>query len=163
MLPAGQERGRAGPLPGPHAGGPGTPTSPCPCSPWPGWRPAGPRPKKGDRHQRPGHDRLHATGDPPAADQPGPGLRTRPRDASGPGPPGADDASTRPGYATTGDAATRSPKCRCSINRQGELSRSSRHGLTIKPQPQDGSRKRQQPHRPQISAIARHQRSDLLG
>ena len=25
-------------------GGPGTPTSPCPCSPWPGSRPAGPRP-----------------------------------------------------------------------------------------------------------------------
>ena len=61
-------------------GGPGTPTSPCPCSPWPGWRPAGPRPKKRDRHQRPGHDRLHAAGDPPPADQPGPGLRTRPRE-----------------------------------------------------------------------------------
>jgi hypothetical protein len=28
-------------------GGPGMRTSPCPCSPWPGWRPARPRPKKG--------------------------------------------------------------------------------------------------------------------
>ena len=96
------------------AGGPGTPTSPCPCSPWPGWQPAGPRPKKRDRHQRPGHDQLHPPGDPPPADQPGPGLRTRPR-GRGPGPAGADGASTRPGYATTVDAATRSPKCRCSI------------------------------------------------
>jgi len=59
-------------------GGPGMPTSRCPCSRWPGWRPAGPRPKKGDRHQWPGHDRLHAPGDPPPAGQPGPGLRTRP-------------------------------------------------------------------------------------
>ena len=31
---------------------------------------------------------------------------------------GADDASTRPGRATTGDAAMRSPQCRCSTNRQ---------------------------------------------
>jgi hypothetical protein len=31
---------------------------------------------------------------------------------------GADDASTRAGRATTGDAAMRSPQCRCSINRQ---------------------------------------------
>ena len=45
-------------------------------------------------------------------------LRTRPRTTSGPGPAGADDASTRPGCATTGDAATHSPKCRCSIKRQ---------------------------------------------
>ena len=30
--------------------------------------------------------------------------------ASGPGPAGADDASTRPGSATTGDAATHSPR-----------------------------------------------------
>ena len=60
-------------------GGPGTPTSPCPCSPWPGSRPAGRRRKKGDRHQRPGHDRLHVTGDPPAADRPDPALFARPR------------------------------------------------------------------------------------
>ena len=31
------------------------------------------------RHQRPGHDRLHAARDPPAADQLDPGLFTRPR------------------------------------------------------------------------------------
>src|SRR6185312_13892878 len=59
-------------------GAPGTPTSPCPCSPWPGWPAAGPRLKKGDRHERPRNDRLHAPGDPPPADQPGPGLRARP-------------------------------------------------------------------------------------
>src|SRR5258708_29617731 len=41
--------------------------------------PARPRPKKGDRHQRPRHDQLHVTGDPPPADRPDPGLRTRPR------------------------------------------------------------------------------------
>ena len=35
--------------------------------------------EKGDRHQRPGHDRVHAPGDPPPAGQPGPGQRTRPR------------------------------------------------------------------------------------
>ena len=34
---------------------------------------------KGDRHRRPGHDRLHASGDPPAADQLDSGLLTRPR------------------------------------------------------------------------------------
>jgi hypothetical protein len=34
---------------------------------------------KGNRHQRPGHDRLHATGDPPPAGQLDPGSRTRPR------------------------------------------------------------------------------------
>ena len=60
-------------------GGPGTPTSPCPCSPWPGSRPAGPRRKKGDRHQRPGHDRLHVTGDPQAPDRPDPALFPRSR------------------------------------------------------------------------------------
>ena len=60
-------------------GGPGMPTSPCPCSPWPGWLPAGPRPKKRDRHQRPRHDRLHPARDPPPADQLDPGQRTRPR------------------------------------------------------------------------------------
>src|SRR5690348_6826738 len=54
------------------------PTSPCPCWPWPGSRPARPRRKRGHRHQRPGHDRLHAPGDPPAADQPGPGRFARP-------------------------------------------------------------------------------------
>ena len=59
-------------------GGPGMPTSPCPCSPWPGWPPAGPRPKRGGRYQRSRHDRLHVTGAPPPADQPGPGPRTRP-------------------------------------------------------------------------------------
>ena len=42
-------------------------------------------------------------------------LRYPTPNESGPGPPGADDASTRPGSATTGDAAMRSPKCRCSI------------------------------------------------
>ena len=60
-------------------GGRGMPTSPCPCSPWPGSRPAGPRRKKGDRHQRPRHDRLHVTGDSPAADQLDPAPCTRPR------------------------------------------------------------------------------------
>ena len=35
-------------------GGPGTPTSPCRCSPWPGSPPPAPRPQKGNRHQRPG-------------------------------------------------------------------------------------------------------------
>ena len=61
------------------AGGPGTPTSPCPCSRWPGWPPPGRRPKKRDRHQRPRHDRLHPARDPPPADQLDPGLPTRPR------------------------------------------------------------------------------------
>ena len=59
-------------------GGPGTPASPYPCSPWPGWRPARRRPEKGGRYQRPRRDRLHLAGDPPPADQPGPGLLTRP-------------------------------------------------------------------------------------
>jgi hypothetical protein len=60
-------------------GGPGTPTSPCRCSPWPGSPSVVPRPKKGDRDQRPGHDRLHVSGDPPPARQPCPVPRTRPR------------------------------------------------------------------------------------
>ena len=34
---------------------------------------------KGDRHQRPGHDRLHLARDPPPADQLDPELFTRPR------------------------------------------------------------------------------------
>jgi hypothetical protein len=59
-------------------GAPGTPTSPCPCSPWPGSPPARPRPKKGGSAPATRHDRLHVTGDPPPADQPDPGLRTRP-------------------------------------------------------------------------------------
>jgi hypothetical protein len=60
-------------------GGPGMPKSPCPCSRWPGWPPARPRPKKGGRYRRPRHDRLHVTGDPPPADRADPGLRARPR------------------------------------------------------------------------------------
>jgi len=39
-----------------------------------------------------------------------PGLRTRPRGRLVPGPAGAGDASTRPGYAATGTAATHSRK-----------------------------------------------------
>jgi hypothetical protein len=46
---------------------PGMPTSPCPCSPMHGSPPAEPRRKKGDRHSRPRHDRLHVTGDPPGS------------------------------------------------------------------------------------------------
>lgn len=38
-----------------------------------------PEPSKGHRHQRPGHDRLYVTGDPPPADQLGPAPLTRPR------------------------------------------------------------------------------------
>ena len=60
-------------------GAPGTPTSPCRCSPWPGCPPPAPRPQRGNRHQRPGHDRLHATGDPQTTDQLNPGPRARPR------------------------------------------------------------------------------------
>jgi hypothetical protein len=42
-----------------------------------------------------------------------------------------------------------------------QLSDSSRHGLTIKRQRQDGSRKWQQPHCPQVPAIVQHQHPDL--
>ena len=100
-------------------GGPGTPTSPCRYWPWRGWQPAGPRPQKGNQPQQPGHDRLHGTGDPPAAHQPDPGPRTRPRGTSGPGPPGGDDANTRPEPVTTGAAAMHPPNCRCSIRPSG--------------------------------------------
>jgi hypothetical protein len=40
----------------------------------------------------------------------------------GPGPPGAENASIKPGYATTGNADTYSAKCRCSINTATALS-----------------------------------------
>jgi len=60
-------------------GGPGTPTSPCPCSPRPGSPSAGPGRIQGHRRQGPGQDRLYAAGDPQAADQLDPGLLTRPR------------------------------------------------------------------------------------
>jgi hypothetical protein len=60
-------------------GAPGTPTSPCRCSPGPGCPPPAPWRQKGNRHQRPGHDRLHASGDPPPAGQNQPAAPTRPR------------------------------------------------------------------------------------
>src|SRR4029077_14727496 len=46
----------------------------------------------------------------------------------GAGPAGAGDVSTRPGCATTSDAAMRSPKCRCSIRRPAESGQCSIQG-----------------------------------
>src|SRR6266702_2383503 len=51
-------------------GEPGMPTSPCPCSPLPGWPARKPLPQKGNRRPRPRHDQLHATGTPPTARAP---------------------------------------------------------------------------------------------
>src|SRR6266571_6601277 len=51
-------------------GEPGMPTSPCPCSPLPGWPARKPLPQKGNRRPRPRHDQLHATGNPPTARAP---------------------------------------------------------------------------------------------
>ena len=121
MLPASQKRSRARPLPGPPLATPGMPTSPCRCWPWPGWPPAERRPQKGNHREQPGHDRLHVTGNPPPAHQLDPGLRARPHTTSGPGPPGGCDANTRPGSATTGDAAMPSPNCRCSTSTTAAL------------------------------------------
>src|SRR3569833_157957 len=50
-------------------GGPGTPASPCRCSPTPGWRWRGLERQRGNRSQRDRHDQLHATGNPPLVDQ----------------------------------------------------------------------------------------------
>ena len=46
---------------------------------------------------------------------------------------GADDASTRPGRATTGDAAMCSPQCRCSTNRQRTSAYHARAGQAGEP------------------------------
>jgi hypothetical protein len=56
-------------------GGPGTPTSPCRCSPTPGSRSPGSWPQRGNQPRRNRRDRLHATGNPPPADQIGPAVR----------------------------------------------------------------------------------------
>lgn len=48
-------------------GEPGTRTSLCRCSPWPGWRHREPLLQKGTHRSRRRHDRPHATGDPPPA------------------------------------------------------------------------------------------------
>lgn len=82
-----------------------TPTSPCPCSPWPGWPPAGPRRKKGA-----------GTGDPGMIGYTLPELRRlpkQPRLCPGTRPQRrlvlvslAPETSIRPAYATTGDEAT---------------------------------------------------------
>src|SRR5439155_24074122 len=58
---------------------PGMPTSPCPGSPWPGFRAVRPGPKKRGRHRRAGPDQLHTAGDTQAAGQLDPALRTRSR------------------------------------------------------------------------------------
>ena len=114
--PAGQGRGRARPVPGPHLAG-----LVCP------HHLVHARPGLARRQPGPG-EKGAGTGDPGmigytlaeirrllnslvTAHAPDP-------DASGPGPAGADDASTRPGSATTSGAATRSLKCRRSIKRQ---------------------------------------------
>jgi hypothetical protein len=62
-------------------GGPGMPTSPCPCSPSPGLPARKPLPQKGNRRPRPEHDQIHVTGDPPPTRAPHPATspRTRPR------------------------------------------------------------------------------------
>ena len=66
--------------------------------------------EKGNRNQRPGHDQLHVSGDPPPAGQPDPGPAHPTRTGSGLGPAGAENASTRPGSATTDAEDTNSPE-----------------------------------------------------
>jgi hypothetical protein len=78
MHPAGQGRDRSRSLPGPRLAGLVVPTSPCRCSRWPGWPPAGPRRKKGARYRRPRHDRLHVSGTALPAEQPRHCPLTRP-------------------------------------------------------------------------------------
>jgi hypothetical protein len=80
MPAAGQGRGRARPVPGPHLAGLACPHHLVHARAGLAGRQQGPGRKKGGAGTSdPGHDRRHVTGDPPPADRPGPGLRTRPR------------------------------------------------------------------------------------
>ena len=106
-----QAKGEAGlrPLPGPRLARLVRPHHLVHARPGLARRQQGPGPEKGGRNQRPRHDRLHVTRNPPPAEQP---RHPRSPDPDGiwSGRAGAGDASTRPGSAITGDAATRSPE-----------------------------------------------------
>ena len=79
MLPAGQGRGRARPVPGPYLAGLVCPHHLVHARPGLAGRQPGPGRKKGTGTSDPGMIGYTLPGDPPPADQPGPGLRTRPR------------------------------------------------------------------------------------
>ena len=108
MLPTGQERGRPGPLPGPHLAGLVRPHHPVHARPRLARRDQTPHRKRGTGVSDTGMIGFTLPETPPPPEPRWSWVRTTPPNTSGPGRPGAADDNTKPASATTNDAATHS-------------------------------------------------------